>query len=187
MLIATVVLGVAGSLSAIAVAGRGTYRVGPLVVEMRARPALKGTTEIEVRLPPEIGVSLGHTEAQTHSGFLAFRGTVVSVDVNGGVTALRTAVLRDPLKLATTIRDDGRSATRQFILKLGLLTVGGGAAGGLPFALFGMRTRRILQGLLAGTLVVAIMGVIAWQTYDINAFSRTTFKQKAVGASVLHR
>src|SRR5436309_1411133 len=44
-LILTIIMGIAGSFLAMAVWAHGTYRVGPLIAEMKVKPPTKGTTE----------------------------------------------------------------------------------------------------------------------------------------------
>src|SRR2546425_1283049 len=163
--IAAVVLGCAGSLVSLAAFAKGTYRVGPLIVEMSARPATSGTTELALR-PLQIPTT-GHVEARTHTGFLAFRGTVVGITGPADIAAA-IAAARDPQTLATYIRDSGQDSMRRFGIKAGLVSLAGAAAGGLAVSLVGLKLRRLLQGIVAGLVLVGVLGVVAWQTYDID-------------------
>lgn len=177
--IAALVLGAAGSMIAIAAGGSGTYRVGPLLVKMEVRPATTGTTEFAVE--PVLGLRPGVASANTHQGFLAARATIVGVI---GAASAPEALLatKDPASLAATLRDQGESAFRKFGIRIGLLTLGGGAAGGMAIALVGMKARRIFQGAIAGVVLVGILGLLAWQTYDIDEFKKTSFKPAGTAA-----
>ncbi len=172
-LIASMLLGAAGSLVAIAAFGSAPYRVGPIVMEMKMKPSTSGTTELAVNVAGQL--SPGFTEANTHTGFLTFRGTVISVV---GETSRPDALLatKDPYSLATFMKEGGGTAIRKFILRIGLLTLAGGAAGGMAVAAIGMRARRILQGMVAGVVLVGALGAIAYQTYDIEAFRKVQFR-----------
>jgi hypothetical protein len=173
-LILTILLGIGGSAGAMAAFGHGTYRVGPLLVEMRAKPSTSGTTEVGVEFA-QLGLKAGGAKAQTHSGFLALEGRVVGII--GDASAVQAIVAtKDPLTLAKTIRDQGKTAIRKFLLRLGLVVLGGGAAGGFAVALVGLKARRIFQGIAAGVIAVGVLGVLAWQTYDIEKFSTVQFK-----------
>jgi hypothetical protein len=172
-LIAAMLLGAAGSLVAISAFGSAPYRVGPIVMEMKMRPSTSGTTELAVNVAGQL--TPGFTEANTHTGFLTFRGTVISVV---GETSRPDALLttKDPYSLATFMKEEGGTAIRKFILRIGLLTLAGGAAGGMAVAAIGMRARRILQGMVAGVVLVGALGAIAYQTYDIEAFKKVQFR-----------
>ena len=187
-LVVTILLGIAGSVVAVAAFGKGSYRVGPMLVEMAARPSTSGMTELAVEpFAGATGLKVGRAEAQTHTGFIALRGTVVGV-VGAEDASLPAAILasKDPLTLATTIRDQGKEAMRKFGLRIGLLVLAGGGAGGFVIALVGLKTRRIFQGALAGVVVTGVLGLLAWQTYDIEKFSQVTFRP-AGQAQVLNR
>jgi hypothetical protein len=172
-LIAAMLLGAAGSLVAISAFGSAPYRIGPIVVEMKMRPSTSGTSELAVNVAGRL--TPGFAEANTHTGFLSFRGTVISVV---GEPSLPDALLatKDPYSLATFIKEEGGTAIRSFILRIGLLTLAGGAAGGMAVAAIGMRARRILQGMVAGVVLVGALGAVAYQTYDIEAFKEVQFR-----------
>lgn len=174
-LILTILMGIAGSLIAMAAFAKGQYRVGPLIVEMKAFPATSGTTELGVEpISGAPAVRPGHAKAETHTGFLGLEGTVIGVQGDAFVP-LAVQAVTSPKTLADQIQADGKSAGRRFGLRVGLVVLGGGAAGGFAVALLGMRARRIFQGAAAGVLVVAILGLLAWQTYDIDEFSKVRF------------
>jgi hypothetical protein len=181
-MIAAMLLGAAGSMIAIAAFGEGRYSVGPMVIEMQAKPATSGTTELGVNPVP--GLQSGIAKADTHAGFLAFRGTVVGVIGGESNISSTLALLKDPESLATTIRDQGKDAFRRFGIRLGWLTLAGGGAGGLAISLIGMKTRRVLQGALGGVILVGALGLVAWQTYDIDKFSQVQFRQAGQAVSV---
>jgi hypothetical protein len=174
-LIVTILLGIVGSFVAMAAFGKGTYRVGPFLVEMSVKGDTKGTTEVGVEFA-QLGLTAGKAKKETHTGFLALHGSVVGI-VGTDLSPEQVASAKDPFTLATTIRDDGKQAMRKFALRLGLVVLGGGAAGGAAIALVGLKTRRLFQGAIAGVLVVAILGVLAWQTYDIDKLRGTSFTQ----------
>lgn len=177
-LLASIVLGCIGALISLSAFANGTYSVGPLDLELSIRPASSGVTELEVRPGLASGITPGHTETETHSGYLALRGTVVNVRGESLLPLARGAT-RDPRTLATYIGDEGRNAARSFGIRAGLAALVGGLAGGGIVALFGSRPRRMLQGGVAGVLLVALLGVIVWQTYDINKLPATTFRPSA--------
>ena len=186
-LILTMVMGIAGSFISMAAFAHGSYRVGPLIVEMKVKPATKGTTELAVSpISSAPLIHPGHAIADTHTGFLGFEGTVTGVYV-ADPALLAVKELADPKALADEIKKDGRSAAKKFGLRVGLVVLGGGAAGGFAVALIGMRTRRIFQGAIAGVIVVAILGVLAWQTYDIDKFKTVHFTSGSAIARTVHR
>lgn len=178
-LAAAMLLGAAGALVAISAFGSARYHVGPVVVEMKMRPSTTGSSELAVE--PIRTLKPGFATASTHMGFLSFRGTIIGVV---GESSLPDALLatKDPNSLATFIQTEGGTAIRKFILRIGLLTLAGGAAGGIAVAAIGMKARRILQGALAATLVVGVLGLVAWQTYDIDQFKKVQFR---TGDSIL--
>ncbi len=179
---AALLLGAAGSMIAIAAFGQGTYTVGQLVVKAEMFPARTGTTELAVE--PVRGLKSGFVEAETHTGFLAFRATIVSFLGTDPTDAILTATA-DPESLHRTIQEQGKDAARRFGLRIGWLTLAGGASGGMVIALFGMKARRVLQGAAAGVALVAILGLVAWQTYDTDAFEKAKFKQAGESAPLL--
>lgn len=172
-LIAAMLLGAAGSLVAISAFGSAPYRVGPIVMEMKMRPSTSGTTELAVNVAGRL--TPGFAEADTHTGFLSFRGTVISVVGTPNLEQAKV-VTGDPYTLATFIKEEGGTAIRKFILRIGLLTLAGGAAGGMAVAAIGMRARRIFQGMVAGVVLVGALGAVAYQTYDREAFRKVQFR-----------
>jgi hypothetical protein len=177
-LILTILLGIAGSLGAVAAFGEGEYRVGPMLVRMKVIPASKGTTKLAVEYA-QAGLTAGGAKTKTHAGFLALEADVTGIVGQANATAAVIAT-KDPSTLAKTIRDQGKDAFRKFAIRLGLVTVGGGAAGGFLLALVGLKTRRLFQGAVAGVLVVAVLGLIAWQTYDIKKLDGVQFVKPSV-------
>ncbi|MCA1832320.1 MAG: hypothetical protein ABR548_04715 [Actinomycetota bacterium] len=173
ILLITIFLGCAGSMTALAVYGHGTYVIGHYIVKLSVEPAAKSTTELEVD-PLASSLSPGRATANTHSGFLKLGATVFGVTSDAVLTDA-VAGAADPRTLATKLKDDGEDAGRRLAIKILEATAAGGAIGGALTALFGMRVFRVVQGAVAGVLLVALLGVIAWRTYDVNQFSRTSF------------
>ena len=181
-MVAALILGAAGSMIALAAFSAHNYRVGPMVMEMKVIPSTSGKTELAIEPVREV-IRTGHAEAETHLGFISARGTVVGVIGDASIPDVVLAA-KDPKTLATTIRDQGKDAFRRFGLRVGWLTLAGGGAGGMAIALFGMKARRILQGALGGVILVAALGLVAWQTYDIDKFDQVQFRQAGQAASV---
>lgn len=179
-LIVTALLGIAGAFIAMTAFSAHTYRVGPLLMEMKVTPATEGTTELGIQFA-QSGLKAGTVKVRTHTGFLALKGTVVGVI---GTTSVVDAVTgtKDPATLAKLVQTEGKDATRKFLLRLGLIVLAGGGSGGAAIALVGLRPRRVLQGALAGVLVVGVLGLLAWQTYDIDKFNGVTFKAPTVAS-----
>ena len=180
-MVAAMILGAAGSMIALAAFSAHPYRVGPLVMEMQVMPSTSGKTELAVE-PVKDVIRTGHSEAQTHQGFLSFRGTVVGVVGDAFITDVARIVNQGPRQLAQTISDEGEDAFRRFGLRIGWLMLAGGGAGGMAIALFGMKARRILQGALGGVILVGALGLVAWQTYDIEKFEQVQFRQAGQAA-----
>jgi hypothetical protein len=172
----TILAGAAGAGGAIAVAGHGTYDVGPFRAELRAWPAAAGKTELAVKAVPALGGAVlqnVHAEAGTHRGPIDFKATIVGLTDDAGLRSVIETALSDPRALATTIGDEGKDAVKSFAIKLGALSLGGGLAGGLIVSLG--RWRRILGGAVAGLLAFAIVGVIVQSTYNADEFKKTRF------------
>jgi hypothetical protein len=169
----TILLGFAGALSALVGFGKGTYAMGPMDVEVSVRAAFSGKTELAIT--PIAGVKAGHAEAPTHAGFLAFRATVVSVH---GTRLIPDAnrIIANPRSFDSFVKNDNDEAMKKFVLKVGLMSLAGGAGGGAIIGLIGLRPRRLIEGAIAGVLLVAVLGLIAYQTYDVNEFQNVTFK-----------
>lgn len=167
-ILVTLVAGVAGALGAIALGGRGTYDVPPFRAELRAWPAVAGKTELAVRAP---AIGRAHTEAGTHSAPIDFRVTIVGLSSAPAASDLRA--LRTPRDLATLIGQQDEAAVRAFAIKLGLLALGGGLAGGAIVSMG--RWQRIVGGALAGLLALAAIGVAVKVTYNVDEFAKTRF------------
>lgn len=179
-MILSILLGIAGAMVAMAGFAKGQYRVGPLVVEMAVRPSTSGTTELGVQpIPGAPTIRTGNAVVETHSGFLGLEATVIGVYGVGRDLATPDvlAAVQNPKALADLIQRDGKSAARRFGLRVGYVVLAGGAAGGLAIALLGMKTRRIFQGAAAGVITVAILAILAWQTYDVDEFSKVQFRR----------
>lgn len=164
----TIIAGVAGAAGAVVIGGHGTYDMPPFRAELRAWPAVSGKTELAVRAPV---IGKAHAEADTHKAPIAFRVTIIGV--SGSATASELQALRDPHSLATVLAQHDAAAIRSFAIKVGLLAVAGGLAGGLVVSLG--RWRRLLGGAIAGLLVIAIVGLVVKGTYDVDSFANTRF------------
>ena len=164
----TIIAGVAGAAGAVAVGAHGTYDIPPFRAELRTWPSVSGKTELAVRAPV---IGRAHVEARTHDGPITFRVTIVGISSKATVADLQA--LRDPHDLATLLGRQDSAAIRAFAIKVGLLALGGGLAGGL-LVFFG-RWRRFLGGALAGLLVIAIVGAVVEATYDTEQFRNTHF------------
>lgn len=176
-----VLLGVGGSLGAVAAFGEGTYDVAPFDVKMKVGFGATGQTRLAIEAPG-LG-NPGVARADTHSGPLRFGGTITGVDA----TALATAVVEttaskneqldpaNPRSVALFIAQNGKSAARSFGIKVGLLAAGGSLIGGLAGALG--KPKQSIAGLVAGVAVVGVLGLVAGQTYDTTAFEGTRFEQ----------
>jgi hypothetical protein len=180
-LIVTVLLGIAGSLIGMAAFSTHAYRVGPLVVEMSVKPSTEGKTVLGIEFA-QLGLKAGTAEAKTHSGFLEIKGNVIGIIGNGVAVDAITAT-KDPATLAKFIQTEGKTAMRKFALRLGLIVLGGGAAGGAAIALVGLKTRRIFQGSIAGVVVFGVLGLLAWQTYDLSKLNGVNFGAPTVASS----
>ena len=163
----TIIAGVAGAAGAIAVGAHGTYDIPPFRAELRARPAVSGKTEIAIRVP----VVKAHAEATTHDAPIAFRVTIVGLSSKASASDLQA--LRDPHSLVMLIGQKDKEAVRAFAIKVGLLALGGGLAGGL--VVFLGHWKRIVGGALVGLLVIGIVGAVVEATYDTGRFSGTRF------------
>ncbi|MGH2783709.1 MAG: hypothetical protein ACRDJ1_00420 [Actinomycetota bacterium] len=178
-MVAAMILGAAGSMIALAAFSAHEYRVGPILLQMQIMPDTSGNSQL--RIEPVRTLRTGFAEARTHTGFLSLRGTVTGIS---GEAFLPDAILstKDPKSLATTIRDEGKSAFRSFGIRVAWQTLAGGGAGGMAIALFSMKARRVLQGALGGLILVGGLGLVAWQTYDIDKFDQVQFKQAGQAA-----
>lgn len=172
----TLVAGAVGAFGAIAAGGKGTYDVAPFAIELRARPAALGKTELAVRpsaIPTPVVLPSAYAEAGTHNGPIVFRATVVGLDAEKAIPSDFQAA-QDPHGLATLIGERGKDAARAFAIKLALLALAGGAAAGAVIC-FG-RFRRIVGAALGGLLTFAVVGLLVQQTYDGGEFAKTRFQ-----------
>lgn len=167
-ILATLVAGIGGATGAVAVGGHGVYTIPPFRAELRAWPAFAGKTELAVRAPL---IGRAHAEASTHTAPIALRVTITGI--SGTAAASDLAALRNPHDLASLIAQQDSAAVRSFAIKVGLLALGGGFAGGLIVSMG--RWRRMLGGALAGLLAIAIVGAFVEATYNTDAFTKTHF------------
>lgn len=169
----TVLAGAAGALAAVGLFSKSEYTIPPFRVELSAVPSLSGDTELSVRPLP--GLEPGFAEASTHRSPITFRMTVLGVES----AAEAARLVADPHTLAEHLRfsEQGRDAVRDFGIRLGLIALAGGAAGGVAVS-FG-RWRRIVGGVLAGALVVGVVAVLLHQTYEVDEFRNARFRPAA--------
>jgi len=170
--LAVAILGAGGALGAVAAGGSGTYVITPFDVELSARPAAYGKTELAVQPIEGVPIPL-HAEAGTHASPIVARVTITGIATPPAPSDLRLFE-RGPSALAAHIGEQGKAAVRSLAIKLAALALGGGAAAGGALALFG-RPWRIVGGALAGLLTFAIIGVLMQQTYDTSEFLKTQF------------
>jgi predicted phosphodiesterase len=165
--------GAAGALLAIGLLARAETRIGPATVRLSARPALVGTSTLDV--PP-----FGSVSARTHLGPLAFRATLDGVDVpalsrlisegtrggRSGEAALEATVL--PLE------QRARSAVAWFLARVALTGLAGGV---LAVIAFPRRTRVVLaRSALGGALATVLALVPTLASYDVGAFSAPRYR-----------
>lgn len=178
-----VLLGVGGSIGAVAALGSGTYDVAPFKVAMDVSFGASGQTRLAVQAP---GVaSPGVARADTHSGPLRFAGTIVDIDAAKLATSTVDNVVAgrsqdqpldptNPQSLALYLAQNGKDAARSFGIKVGALAAAGGLIGGLAGALG--KPKKTIAGLIAGVAVIGMFGLIAQQSYDTTAFEGTRFE-----------
>jgi len=171
-ILATIAAGIAGSFGAIGVAGSGTYEVAPFQVELRAIPAPLGETVLAKKVA---GIEPGRAEAGTHNAPMVYKATITGLSVGDRLTNTDPQLVATPEAMADFLSEQGKDAIRSFGIKLAIVSVGGGAIGGIGVALAGMRWRRIAGGALAGLLTLAVVGVLTQQTYDKSEFQKTSF------------
>lgn len=171
-LLVTLVAGAVGSLAGVWIFGNGTYDITPFEVELRVRPAITGSTRLEVK--PAGGLSAGGVSADTHTSPLEFGATITGVS-RAGLTDLVTTsnLVRDPFTMATYLRDHDSAAVRSFAIKIGLVSLAGGFVGGAAASMGSWR--RMVGGAIVGVVLVAVLGLIAQQTYDVGAFENARF------------
>lgn len=162
----TAIAGALGAMGSIAGAGRATYDVTPFTIELRARPALSGQTELAIRLA---SLNPGSAVAGTHAGPIAFGAAITGV--SGDVVPSDLRALATPRSAAGFIGEEGKTAIRSFALLCALLALAGGAAGGTAVS-FG-RWQRVIGGAVAGLLTFAIIGLVAQRTYQADEFLKS--------------
>lgn len=178
-----VLLGVGGSIGAVAALGSGTYDVAPFKVAMDVSFGPSGQTRLAVEAPG--AASPGVARADTHSGPLRFGGTIVGIDAAklatatvedaiGGRKQSRPVDPTNPKSLALYLAQNGKDAARSFGIKVGALAAAGGLIGGMAGAVG--KPKKTIAGLVAGVAVIGMFGLIAQQSYDTTAFEGTRFE-----------
>lgn len=162
----TAIAGIAGALTVISAAGNATYDVAPFTIELRARAALAGQTELAIR-PAELRP--GHAVAGTHAGPIAFGVSITGV--SGSIVGSDLRAIATPRDAAGYIGDEGKSAIRSFVILCAMLALAGGAAGGTAVS-FG-RWQRVVGGAVAGLLAFVVIGLVVQQTYRADEFLKS--------------
>jgi predicted phosphodiesterase len=161
-----VLAGVIGALLAITLLARLDARVGPATLRLSARPALEGSSRLEV--PP-----FGSVAARTHHGPLEFRASLDDVDVK----ALGEVIDRSPSGPLSTPALEGtlrpleaqaRRAAVEFLLRI----VGFGLLGGAAAVLVFPRRSwaRLARCAGGGALAVVLLVAPSVATFDVSAF-----------------
>jgi predicted phosphodiesterase len=168
-----VLVGAAGALLAIGLLAKHEASVGPATVLLQARPALTGTSALDV--PP-----FGSVSARTHHGPLAFRARLDGVDVSalGRLIAEGASGGRSPeAALAATVgplEREARRAVAWFLLRVTLIGVAGGLA---ATVLFPRRTWAVAgRTALGGALASALALGPSLATYDVAAFGAPRYQ-----------
>lgn len=164
--IVTAIAGMVGALGAIGAAGKASYDIKPFRVELRARPAAAGSTEIAIK---PATLNPGHATAGTHAGPMAFRATITGFSETLLPSDVRN--IATPRDAAGYLGEEGKSAIRSFVLLCAMLALAGGAAGGTIVS-FG-RWQRVVGGAVAGLLAFAVIGLIVMQTYSADEFIKS--------------
>lgn len=162
--IAMFVVGAAGGMIALALSPPVEGPVGPGRVELHARSAVEGRTELAV--PP-----LGTISAHTHASPVLLSGTVTSIDLNE-LQGLMIAE-RPTQKLIAQAEDDLADLAR----RLGMVSLGAGLLGGAVAGLIAssIRWRRVLVSTTGGVVSVAVLLGSAWSGFDASAMSSPSF------------
>ncbi|HWH29821.1 MAG TPA: metallophosphoesterase [Mycobacteriales bacterium] len=159
-----VLVGVVGALLGLLVAGTVRIPVGPFDADLGLRPALTGSTTVDV--PP-----LGRLELDTHDG---------PVRLGVEVAALRPdaarAVVANPASLRTLgeqVQADLRSGVGELVVRTLVVTVAGATVLGL--LVFRRRWRRVAACAGTGLGLLAVTGAVAAVTYDDRALAQPRY------------
>jgi hypothetical protein len=162
-----------GSLTAVALLGKGTVHIAPFTMEVQVKPAPIGKTRLAID-PGSTGLVPGTAEAGTHVAPVEFGARITGVTAEGLDLTSPLApekVTRNPRELAGFIREHGRSQLRTFGIRVILVSALGGLIGGLIVGLG--QWKRTLVTMVLGVVVVGGLGAVAGMTYDINQFQNT--------------
>ena len=161
---AVLAVGVAGAALGLLVAGSTRADVGPFVLELSLRPALSGSSVVQV--PP-----LGELELDTHAGPVALVAQVVELREQ----AARDLVA-DPRRLADVGRDVDRgvrAALLRLAVRAALVTVLGATALGL--VVFRRPWRTAMTG-AAGLVTLLVAGGTTAVTFDEQALATPRYR-----------
>jgi hypothetical protein len=173
----TAIAGIVGALATVGAAGKASYDIPPFRVELKARPAVAGATELAIQ--PQ-ALNPGFATAGTHAGPLVVRATITGV--SGTLVPTDIRAVATPKDAADYLGQEGKSAIRSFVLLCAMLALAGGAAGGTAVS-FG-RWQRVVGGALAGLLAFAVIGLVMQQTYDAEEFVKSGRFAREGGAPV---
>ncbi len=158
-----VAVGLLGALLGLLVAADVRTDVGPFEADMSLRPALSGSTVVE--LPP-----LGQLQLDTHDAPVRLDVRVAQLDGDAA-----RAIAADPASLrglGTQVDSDLRAGLRGLLMRTALVTVIGAAAlGTLVFR----RWRTTLVAALTGVAALAGVGGVTLLTLDQRALSEPRF------------
>ncbi|HVM26446.1 MAG TPA: metallophosphoesterase [Mycobacteriales bacterium] len=159
-----VLVGVLGALLGLFVAGSVRIPVGPFDADLSLRPALTGSTTVDV--PP-----LGQLHLDTHDGPVRLGVAVASLRADAA-----RDIVADPASLADLggdVQSDLRRGVVELVLRTLLVAVVGAAALGL--LVFRQRWRRIAAATGAGLGMLLAAGAFAGLTYDDRALAQPRF------------
>lgn len=164
-IIGILLFGAVGGLIALALTPPVEGSVGPGQVEINARSAIDGRTEIGV--PP-----LGTISANTHRAPLLVNASVTSVnlaELQGYLVAERPTQ-----RLIREAEEDlGALAVRFGVLSIGAGVLGGALAGVVASHL---QWRRVALSSAGGLVTVSLLLGVAWRDFDAAAMAEPTFE-----------
>ncbi|HBV97507.1 MAG: hypothetical protein JL50_07960 [Peptococcaceae bacterium BICA1-7] len=148
----------------ISLMGHQSFRIEALEVQMGIRPAVLGRTVVE--MPP-----LANVMANTHSTPLSLDLSIRSIDLQSVQQMLEKKEIN--AGMFDSVAKDLRRAAVILALKILLLSAAGGA-----FGVFILQRRpglKHLWGAMAATLVMGVLLLGTYATYDINRFKNPEY------------
>lgn len=162
--LAMILVGAVGGLVALALSPPVEGEVGPGRVELHARSAIEGRTELAV--PP-----LGTISANTHNTPLLVRASVTSVDLTE-LQGLLVAERPTQAFVRQAEHDLGQLARKLAFAGLGAGIVGGAVAGLIASRI---RWRRVALSTGGGLLAVSLLLGASWGNFNAAAMSEPSF------------